>query len=330
MTRATALADVHIRTLRSFDDPALPPARWDRLAAGGSGGVFLTHAWQRLWWNAMAESPLLIVVAERRGEPFAIAPLYAAAGTLMLVGSGSADYLDFAGHPDEPALASLLAAARDALPDFSGIKLYHLRGDSATCALLPGVAARLGLELYSEEEVGAPYADLTDPAAVRYATDRRKLRKEEARMRRAGTLATRAADAAEAGEMVEVFLAQHSSRWRALGEESFERPGSRELVRNVVDRGVRDGWARLTVLEWRGAPVALDISLLAGTTQLNWLVSRDHSIREHSPGTILAGHVARDAVAAGMRRLDLGLGEEEYKLRGSSGVTRIENWFMYP
>jgi CelD/BcsL family acetyltransferase involved in cellulose biosynthesis len=330
MMRTTAPAPVHIRTLRSFDDPALSPARWDRLAADASGGVFLTYAWQRLWWSAMAEDPLLIVVAERRGEPFAIAPLYAAAGTLMLVGSGSADYLDFAGHLDEAALASLLRAARDALPDFSGIKLYHLRGDSATCALLPGVAARLGLELYCEEEVGAPYADLTDPGVLRHATERRKLRKEEARMRRAGALATRSADAAEAGEMVEVFLAQHSSRWRALGQESFERPGSRELIRDIVDRGVRDGWARLTVLEWRGATVALDISLRAGATQLSWLVSRDHSIREHSPGTVLAGYVARDAVAAGMRRLDLGLGEEEYKLHGSSGVTRIANWFMYP
>jgi CelD/BcsL family acetyltransferase involved in cellulose biosynthesis len=326
----TAPADQHIRTLRSFDDPALSPARWDRLASQRSGGVFLTHAWQRLWWSAMAEGPLLIVLAERAGEPFALAPLYAAAGTLMLVGSGSADYLDFTGRPDEQTLTSLLVAARDALPDFSGIKLYHLPKDSATCALLPGVAERLGLELYCEPEVGAPYADLTDPDTVRYATDRRKLRKEEARMRRVGALVARAVSSAEAGKMLEVFLAQHRSRWQELSEESFERPGSRELVRNVLDGGLRDGWARMTVLEWSGRPVAFDISLISGTTQLSWLVSRDHSIREHSPGTVLAGHVARNAVAAGMRRLDLGLGEEDYKLRGASGVTQIANWFMYP
>jgi CelD/BcsL family acetyltransferase involved in cellulose biosynthesis len=330
MTRATTAADLRIRTLRSFDDPGLSPARWDRLLATGTDVVFLTHAWQRLWWRAMHEQSLLILLAERDGEPFVLAPMYVAAGTLMLVGSGSADYLDFVGRPEETALASLLATARDAIPDFAGIKLYHLPADSATCALLPGVAARLGLELYSETEVGAPYADLTDAGVVTHLTSRRKLRKEEARMRRAGPLEVHTPNRDEARELVEVFLGQHGTRWRAVGEESFERPGSRELVRSVADSGLRDGWARLTVLEWRGAPAALDLSLIRGTTMLNWLVSRDVSIHGYSPGGVLAGHVAGAAVDAGMQRLDFGLGEEEYKIRDASGVRKIANWFMYP
>ncbi len=330
MTRAVAGAGLEIRMLSGFDDPAAPAPRWDRLVAEGTDAVFMTHAWQRLWWDAMNEQSLLIVAAQREGEPFALAPLYAAAGTLMLVGSGSADYLDFVGRPDEPTLASLLAAARDTLPVFTGVKLYHLRADSPTCALLPGVAERLGLELHIEPEVGAPYADLTEADVVSHLTSRRHVRKEEARMRRAGPLELRSADAQEAAQLVEAFLGQHGARWRAAGEESFERPGSRELVRTVVDRGLREGWARLTLLEWRGAPAAIDISLIRGSTQLNWLVSRDPSIERYSAGSVLAAHVAREAVTAGIRRLDFGLGEEQYKLRDASGVTPIANWFMYP
>ncbi|HYM54057.1 MAG TPA: GNAT family N-acetyltransferase [Solirubrobacteraceae bacterium] len=329
MTRTTVGADLRIGTSTSFEDPAVGAERWDRLLAGGTDVVFLTRAWQRLWWHAMDERALMIVLAERDGRPFALAPLYAANGTLLLVGSGSADYLDVVGRPDEAALAAMLERARDALPEFSGIELYHLPADSPTGALLPGVAARLGLELHSEEEMGAPYADLTDAEIVTRLTSRRSVRKEEARMRRAAPLDVRAAHAGELEELIELFLRQHGARWRAVGQDSFERPGSRELVRTVVESGLRDQWARLTVLEWRGAPAALDISLIRGTTQLSWLVSRDPSIQDYSPGRVLRGHVVRNAVDTGMRRLDFGLGEEDYKLRDASGVTRIANWFMY-
>ncbi len=332
MTRTIAGAEQRTRTITSFADPTVSAADWDRLAGEttAAAAVFLRHAWQRLWWQASAEGPLAIAVAERAGRPHALAPLYAAGGTLMLVGSGSADYLDFPGLPDERTLAVLLAGARDAVPEFSEVKLYHLPADSPTSALLPAVAARLDLELYTEEEVGAPYADLTDPALLAALTSRLKVRKEEARMRRAGELRVRRAAAEEADELVEVFIDQHGARWRALGQESFERPGSRELVRTVVADGLRDGWAVLTVLEWRGVPAALDVSLVHGGTQLNWLVSRDPAIEEFSCGSVLAAHVARYAAEHGIRRLDFGLGEEEYKLRHASGVTKIANWFMYP
>jgi CelD/BcsL family acetyltransferase involved in cellulose biosynthesis len=148
-------------------------------------------------------------------------------------------------------------------------------------------------------------------------------------MRRDAKLEVRAAGAAESAELVETFLRQHGARWREAGEETFDRPGSRELVRAVVEEGVRDGWVRLTVLEWDGAPAAIDISLLAGGTQMSWLASRDPAIRDYSPGRVLQAHVVRGAIADGRRRYDFGLGEEEYKLRDASGVTGISNWFMY-
>ena len=64
-------------------------------------------------------SELLIVLAERDGEPVALAPLFAVEGSVSLVGSGDSDYLDFIGRPDEAVLAAMLEAARDAAEDFS-------------------------------------------------------------------------------------------------------------------------------------------------------------------------------------------------------------------
>jgi CelD/BcsL family acetyltransferase involved in cellulose biosynthesis len=101
-------------------------------------------------------------------------------------------------------------------------------------------------------------------------------------------------------------------------------------MRAVVLAGQRDGWARLTLLEWRGKAAAIDISLTRGSTQLTWLVSRDPAIRDYSPGRVLRAHVIREAVRARRSRFDFGLGEEDYKLRDASGVVELANWFLYP
>jgi len=330
MTQTAADPGVRIRTCTSLDDPALAAAQWDGLVAQGTDVVFLTRAWQLLWWGAVAKAPALTVLAERAGRPFAIAPLYAAEGTLLLAGSGNADYLDFIGRPDEDTLVAMLQTAREQVHGFSGIELYHLPANSPTCAMLPDVAKRLGLELECEDEIGAPYADLTDAELVARLTSRRSARKEEARMRRAAPLAVRTAGSAELDGLIDVFFRQHAARWEAAGQVSFDSPRSRQIVRDVVHRGFREGWAQITVLEWRGEPAALDIGLIRGATQMSWLVSRDPAIEDFSPGRVLGAHVARGAVQRGMRRLDFGLGEEEHKLRQASGIARVTSWAMYP
>lgn len=331
MNETAAATDVRIRVLDDFDAPGLDGQRWNALlAAGPTDVVCLTHEWQRLWWGARGDERLAIVLAERDGEQLALAPLFAVEGSVSLVGSGGSDFLDFIGRPDEALLAAMLKAACDAAPGFAAIELYHVPVESPTTAMLPGIAARLGLELHREEAHGAPYADLADAELVERLTARRSVRKEEARMRRASPLLLREAGAEELEPLVELFLEQHAARWRAAGEESFNRRGAREFVRAVVLAGRRGGWAQLTLLEWRGQPAAIDISLTRGSTQLSWLVSRDPAIHDYSPGRVLRAHVIREAVRAGKRRFEFGLGEEDYKLRDASGVTRLADWFLYP
>lgn len=331
MTETAGATELSLRVLEDFDAPAIDPRAWDELLAqSATDAPFLTHEWQRLWWGHFGDERLAIVLAEREGRVAAIAPLFAVEGSISLVGSGNSDFLDFIGRPDEAALAAMLGAARDAVDGFSGIELYHLPLDSPTTAMLPGVAARLDLELYREEAPGAPYALLEDAELFERLTARRSVRKEEARMGRAGELRARAAGADELDQLLELFLAQHGERWRAAGEESFGRRGSREFLRAVVAAGQRGGWARLTALEWRGEVAAIDISIIRGSSQLTWLVSRDPAIRDYSPGRVLSARVVREARDAGIRRFDFGLGEEDYKLRDTSGVRSLANWFLYP
>jgi CelD/BcsL family acetyltransferase involved in cellulose biosynthesis len=331
VTEAAALTDVRIRVLDDLGAQELDARRWDELLSQSPTDVpFLTLAWQRLWWQARGDETLMVVVAERDCELCAIAPLFSVEGGVSLVGSGGSDYLDFIGRPDEATLTAMLAAARDAAPGFASIELYHLPFSSPTTAMLPGVAERLGLELEREAAPGAPYADLGDAELVERLTARRSVRKEEARMGRAGELCVREARTEELEPLVELFFAQHAERWTPAGEVSFNREGARELVRTAVLAGHRAGWLRFTLLEWEGSIAAIDISLVRGTTQLSWLVSRDPSIHEYSPGRVLRAQVIATAVDAGIRRFDFGLGEEDYKLRDASGVIELANWFLYP
>ncbi len=330
MSNAAADTRLAVRVLEDFEDPTLSRERWESLLASSTDLAFLTRDWQREWWRAFGGDRLLLVIAERQGEPFAIAPLFALEEMLFLVGSGGSDYLDFIGELDEPTLAAMLDAARRELADFAGVGLYHVPLESKTTRLLPGVAARLGLELQREKGMIAPYADLTDAATVAQLVGRRSVRKEEARMRRAGPLRVRTAAGEELEEWLELFFAQHASRWRAAGEEGLERDDARSFCRAIVHSGHEAGWLRFTMLEWRGAPAAFDISLIRGQRQLCYLVSRDTSIRAYSPGRVLQAHVVKGALEAGARCFDYGLGEEEYKLRCASGVTEVANWFLYP
>jgi CelD/BcsL family acetyltransferase involved in cellulose biosynthesis len=331
MTETGSVADVRLRVLDDFGSPELSSRLWDSLLARSpTDAIFLTHEWQRIWWSVRGDEELLIVLAERDGEPVALAPLFAVEGSVSFVGSGGSDYLDFIGSPDEPLLAAMLGAACEAAPGFCAVELYHVPCESPTAAMLPSVAARLGLELQREEAPGAPYADLADKEVFERLTARRSVRKEEARMRRHGELRVRPAGAEEAEPLLELFFAQHAERWSAAGQESFDRRAAREFVRTVVQQGIRGGWVSLTVLEWDGRTAAIDISLIASGTQLTWLVSRDSAIQEYSPGRVLRAHVIRAAHEAGVRRFDFGLGEEDYKLRDSSGVKELANWFLYP
>jgi CelD/BcsL family acetyltransferase involved in cellulose biosynthesis len=84
------------------------------------------------------------------------------------------------------------------------------------------------------------------------------------------------------------------------------------------------------MLEWKGQPAAFNIALVRGSRHLTYLVSRDPAIRGRSPGKLLDAYVIKQALDAGARCFDFGLGDEDYKLHHASGVAEVANWSLYP
>jgi CelD/BcsL family acetyltransferase involved in cellulose biosynthesis len=332
VTGVTADTAVETSVLDDFEHGVPDRGSWDRLVAGSCDVIFMTHDWQREWWRAFSteRERLLLVVAERAGAPVAIAPLFATKEMLCLVGSDGSDYLDFIGQLDEATLAAMLESARAQLPDFAGVALYHVPHRSPTTALLAGVAERLGLQLHSEGEMSAPFADLTDSERVRHLTARRTLRKAQARMRRTGDPRVRTAGESDIDGWLELFFAQHDAIWSARGQPGLRSPEARAFLRAIVRAGTKRGWLRFSMLEWEGRAAAFEITLILGERHLSYVGSRDDSIDYYSPGAVLGAHLVAEAVAEGTRVYDFGVGEEEYKLHDASGATRVVNWFMWP
>jgi CelD/BcsL family acetyltransferase involved in cellulose biosynthesis len=318
---------IAIRVLNDFDELGGAAGAWNGLLAGSTDVVFLTLEWQREWWRAFGDEQLLLVVAERDGAPCAIAPLFAAEEMLFLVGSDGSDYLDFIGELDEATLAAMLEAARRELSDCVGVGLYHVPLRSPTTSLLAGVAERMGFKLFREGGMKAPYSVLDDPLRVKQLIARRSLRKAESRMERAGALRFATAAEHELDGWLELLFEQYAARW---GDAEAVGENARSFYDAIVHRGHREGWLNFSMLEWRDAPAAFDITLVRGERHLSYLSSREPTISEHSPGRILQRYVVKAAVDAGARIFDYGLGDEEYKLRDATGVEEVANWFLYP
>lgn len=144
-------------------------------------------------------------------------------------------------------------------------------------------------------------------------------------MRREAPLEIRTASAADLDPWLDQFLAQHEQQWHETDDAVDPR-----FLRAIVHDGHGAGWLRFMMLEWNGRPAAFDISLLHGDRYLAYLVSRDTSITRYSPGKVLEGHAVRDACASGARWLDLGLGDEAYKLAHASGSAWVGSWALWP
>jgi CelD/BcsL family acetyltransferase involved in cellulose biosynthesis len=319
-----------VRLLEGFEALQAHEAQWRAALDGRWAAPFLAPGWQQEWWQAFGGERLLIAAALREGRLHALAPMFELEQMLFLVGSGGSDYLDVVGSPDERELAAMLDAARVEIEGFAGIRFYHLPESSPTVSLLPGVAARLGLELHREETSAGRWADLHDPEQVTRLLDRRSVRKEDARMRRDGPLAVRVAAPPQLDSWLASFFAMHHARWSSQpGGDAIDANGE-EFLRHVARRGVAEGWLRMTMLEWRDAPAAFDIGLIHGERRLSYLVARDQTIRDHSPGRVLIRALATAALEDGARVLDFGLGEEDYKVRNAAEAAPVANWSLYP
>jgi CelD/BcsL family acetyltransferase involved in cellulose biosynthesis len=325
-------AGVTVREV-TFDTPGLE-AIWERLLEASDTRLLpQSFVWQRLWWDTLGRGRLVLLLAERAGEPVAIAPLCALEGMLFFLGAGETDQGDFIGAGHDPAvLTALLAAARERTADFAGAKFYFLPERSRTTAVLPTAAAALGLELFEMGDLDCVEVDIArDPEAVRRAVSR-SMRKAENFFHSGGVLTVqRLTTAAEVLPLLPEFFAMHVARWRLKEIDSpYLVPAARTFLTRWIEVSAARGWLRVVRLDWNGRTLGMDLNWHHGTRQHSgqWVFDIEHFRR--SPGQILLRHSVLMALDAGMHTYDLGLGDQTYKFRLPADRVRTVTWGLYP
>ena len=327
------MSSIKTHILTGFDDPRLSPDEWTRLLAQGDTDViFLTWQWCRTWWETLGSGRLLLVAAERDGRIFAVAPLFVLEGMIFFAGAGVSDYMDFIGDLGNPdTLRAMLATAREQVPDFEGFRFHHVPERSRTASFLRAVAPQLGLECDFVNDIAAVEVDLAHQTdAVRAAIDR-SMRKREDKLRRAGTLVIRQeTDVAAIRKLLGGFYALHIARWQSKEKESqFIHPEQRAFLEKFFEAAGELGWNRFLWLEWNGEFLGAEVDWYYRGAHYSgpWCFSLEHA--KFSPGQVLLRQSVLAAFDAGLHTLDLGTGDQPYKLRLPARMKKCETWELY-
>jgi CelD/BcsL family acetyltransferase involved in cellulose biosynthesis len=115
-------------------------------------------------------------------------------------------------------------------------------------------------------------------------------------------------------QALDTLMRWKSAQYRRTGRlDRFARPATVRLVRDLLDTRAPGCSGVLSVLYAGRRPVALHLGLRSAETLACWFPTYDVALARYSPGLMLHLFMAEAAAAAGLRRLDLGKGDEEYK-----------------
>jgi CelD/BcsL family acetyltransferase involved in cellulose biosynthesis len=300
---------------------------WDELAvAAGCPGAL--PAWQLAWWRRLAPAgALLRAVAVWDGErlagvaPWWVEPSAQDRAVYRLLAAPVTHRVEPVAQPARrgevaAAVARALATA-DPRPDYVAFD-----GADGAGAWQAAIATRWpGRTPYAltERTSPAPVMELRADGYEGWLNGKSKNFRQQARrfrrkLEQAGGRIRMARTPQELEADVEAFVRLHHERWEGRGGSSLRG----DVAGMLLDAGgalLASERLRLWVVELERRPIAVVVFLAAGAHALYWNGGFDEAAAEHKPAllALLAG--VEDCFARGERRLDLGGGKQDYKLR---------------
>jgi CelD/BcsL family acetyltransferase involved in cellulose biosynthesis len=311
-------------------------SEWDELAVA-SQLPLMSPACVTAWWQHLAPAgaePRMIAV--RDGEALVgFAPLYAVRDrrrgglVLRLPGielAGRLAPLALPGREREVAGAIVKALADPRLrPDLVLLEGAPLTADWARALgeRWPGKRRPIDCRY---QVLGSPTVSLREDSfeewlGAKSSNFRREMRRLRRQFAAAGGKA-RLSTGETLSADVAAFVRMHSSRWEGRGGSSFIGLGSRlaEVLQDIGQRLLtREGRFRLRVLEAQGEPISAQLFLAAGDRVLYVNGGWDERFASLKPSMLGILAEIEEAFERGERRVDLGLGEQHYKLRFADG-----------
>ena len=302
---------------------------WRALADRTGADIYLTPEWFSVWWRYFgAGRDLACLVARREGRLVGLLPF-----SLERVGAGPLSGLvaRLAGTDPHCIVFALPLESETASQAF-GAALSHLAARCDAVSLTPASERSQILTLaraacsgekgphLTDEDAGAHIVfDLPESFEAYLASLSKKRRHQFRRDVRAleslGDFDGRTIfpDAAD----VDGFVDFHERQWQAAGLEGHFRdwPGSAAFYRDLAGVLAPDRRMWLDTMSAGGAPLAAQFCLVSGGT-CHWRLparSLDPEAEEHSAGKVGLVLMIGRLIAAGVRRIEGGSGEYDYK-----------------
>jgi CelD/BcsL family acetyltransferase involved in cellulose biosynthesis len=319
---------------------------WDALAVA-CGEPQMSPAWIEPWWRYLAPPQAKPrVVAVREGERLiGLAPFFVDRQRGHRVDYRLSDIRIFGrlsplatpGREWEVA-ATVARALAQAHPGPDLLALEALPLSSAwPVALRDQWPSQIRPILSQYLICGCPTVSLGEGSfedwfAAKSSNFRGQMRRLSRRFEADGGVA-RTSTPATLGADVEAFVRLHGARWEGRGESNLVAFGERlsPMLREVGERLLDSERFRMRMLEIDGEPISAQLFLAAGSRVLYVNGGWDERFARHKPHMLGLFGAIEDAFAQGEQTLDLGLGEQQYKLRFSDGNDPVAwNILMVP
>ena len=279
---------------------------------------FLSHRWQRLWWENFGQGrELLLLAFQQDGETIGIAPLQRQGDTISFL--GDTDLFDFHDFiiPQGYEL-DFYRHLRDYLlsQDWRSLYFPSLSHASPTLRHLPLFAEQEGWTCTVEQEDVSPTlalpGDWEDYLAGLRKKDRHELRRKFRRLENAGGIDIRSyTDPADVEERLDAFFAL-----MRLGREEkyrFLTPEREAFFREMAVALAGVNVARLWFMEKDGVPVSSCLCFDYCGRRLLYNSGFDPAFADLSVGLLLKATTIRDAIERGLDAFEFLRGDEHYK-----------------
>ncbi len=298
---------------------------WDELADAVRAAPFLRPGWFSAFWGAFGRGELHLLECRAAGRLTGVLPLARRRGRLdALANYHSPFFAPLA--KDRESAGELARAAMELRPRHLSLPLLATDETSAS-ALASGLAAA-GARLLTRVQQRTPVVELAgspDWQTFRAGLSR-GLRKElgryERRIEELGPLELEVVtEPADLDARLEEAFRLEGSGWKAeRGTAILSRAETRRFYTDLCRWAVRRGILRLYFLRAGPRALAVDVTLEDGGVRYMLKGGFDPDFGRFAPGTVLLGRGLEEAFARGLHRVELGGGDDPYKLRWTSKV----------
>ncbi len=315
-------------------------AEWEELLGDSQANtIFMTHAWQSIWWQHLGQGELNIVaVRDEDGRLLGLAPTFARSTegqvTLHTVGCVDvSDYLDWIvrrGYEQTVYPALLDALAGPEVSPWTRLSLCNLPEGSPSLTWLPELAQARGWTVERSVDDVAPILELPaswdDYLAALPGKARRELRRKLRRGHAAELLFVGPEQDLdqEVDAFIELLIKSHPEK------ASFMDEANRAFF-HAISRATFDaGQLQLAFLTYEGARTAAYMNFLYRDRVLVYNSGLDPAeFGWLSPGIVLMALLIQDAIQDERFAIfDFLRGDETYKYRLGGVDTQVQRLLM--